>query len=657
MVLFLRFIKYSMIMFAAMAVLGCVIIIPINNAGDNKNIADTDNPDFTSGLDKLSVANVEQDSSKLWTHVVFLYLFTAMALYLLHRLYKSSVELRAIYPRPEQETRSVMLTNLPSKYRSSQELFAYMSHLHGEDRVVAALTAPQAPKLRKLRERREKLFVKWAKAYDVDREKGVHTKTWTGPLPFTGKHAYAVEHYGAELEKLDAKINAELAQTHNATGCGFASFDTPHSALVAAQAIHEPNGEALARPGPDRNDVYWNFLAMPRWRRRLGSLWAAAWLFLLFVFWTVPVGFVAGLSNLENLAKIEAFDWLVTVVEANAFVRGIIQGLLASYALILFFALLPFIIRSILKPRGYELRSKLEVGVTTVYWTFLLLNVFLVYAIAGSLLSNIENLTSGAPDIVNLLATGIPAQATFFINYIVVQAFKTITLDQTFLIAFAVYMVKRAFLLKTPMQRQQALEPPYYRYHKYAASMMLVWGIALTFSILTPLILPFACAYFAVAYFWTRHNFIYTSTAKYQGLNLVPRMVTCLGINVIVWQLTLIGVLGLKTFPFVAFAVVPLVVTFGFVFGYLRRKFDRANRYIALSRCPQEAHSNRIDNMNLRKAGPDVQYYADPVLMPLKSTDDFKNDLANGRVPRFAPKDDNLAVTNQVAAQAIGAAP
>lgn len=58
------------------------------------------------------------------------------------------------------------------------------------------------------------------------------------------------------------------------------------------------------------------------------------------------------------------------------------------------------------------------------YYMFLLLNVFLIVSIAGSIFGVLAEIIDNPNSIANELATSIPKQSTFYINYVVIQAFS-----------------------------------------------------------------------------------------------------------------------------------------------------------------------------------------------------------------------------------------
>jgi len=102
------------------------------------------------------------------------------------------------------------------------------------------------------------------------------------------------------------------------------------------------------------------------------------------LFWTIPVAALSAVSNLQNLSQIPALGFLVSSVSNNLFIKQLLDDSLPSLALWVFMALLPFILRGIIVWRAWTLKREEDTSLMRTYWIFLLLNVFLVTSLAGS---------------------------------------------------------------------------------------------------------------------------------------------------------------------------------------------------------------------------------------------------------------------------------
>ena len=171
---------------------------------------------------------------------------------------------------------------------------------------------------------------------------------------------------------------------------GFVTFRTRCAAALASQALHVPpyrggsgggggGGErGGARAGaleisaaPEPRDVCWELLGMPARRRVARSLlsWAAA--IGLAVFWAVPSTLIASLAAPEKVAALLGLRALSAWQEQ-------LLSLLAPLALSLLMALLVPVLRALAVREGHARNSRVQASLLRKYFTFLVLQVFLV---------------------------------------------------------------------------------------------------------------------------------------------------------------------------------------------------------------------------------------------------------------------------------------
>ncbi|PNG74404.1 putative membrane protein C2G11.09, partial [Tetrabaena socialis] len=85
-----------------------------------------------------------------------------------------------------------------------------------------------------------------------------------------------------------------------------------------------------------------------------------------------------------------------------------------------------------------------------------------------------------------------------------------------------------------------------------------------TFSCINPIICPAALAYFMVTYLGERYNNIYVFRRDYESAGKLWKTVYGqVMVGLYIMQLTMLGLLGLKKFPFAALAVPLLLFTVG----------------------------------------------------------------------------------------------
>jgi hypothetical protein len=125
------------------------------------------------------------------------------------------------------------------------------------------------------------------------------------------------------------------------------------------------------------NDFYsWKNVGKSIKTKHFGELMSFVFTFLLCVFWTVPVAFVAALSNVEALAELLPF--LKEPVEKyKAF--STVLGLLAPLLLVIFTSLLPTILLSFVKLECLiEIETMLHPSLFSKLATFTILQTFFI---------------------------------------------------------------------------------------------------------------------------------------------------------------------------------------------------------------------------------------------------------------------------------------
>lgn len=217
--------------------------------------------------------------------------------------------------------------------------------------------------------------------------------------------------------------------------------------------------------------------------------------FFLVFFWSGPVGFISvALFNLDRLSQVPALSFLVNLVELNPSLTAFIQGVLPSLGVVIFMHLLVPIISKLVEfehPVSYSKSSQMTF---TIYYFFLLINVFLVGTLLGTfygLLHQLEAIFLQWTILPELLASYLPTQCNFFINYIMLQSMTGNILDLWRPVDFILFWVKMKFFAKTPKDKQALLDPPSFSYHVLFAQQLLYFTIIQAYSTLAPLILPF----------------------------------------------------------------------------------------------------------------------------------------------------------------------
>jgi len=242
----------------------------------------------------------------------------------------------------------------------------------------------------------------------------------------------------------------------------------------------------------------------------------------------------------------------------------------------------PDILQFLVAFQGLFTRAEVEHQVFTKYFAFLVVNIFLVSLFTGSLFGHLEQYIRYPADIITLLATALPKQSNFFINYVLVQSFLTFSLLLWRPLDITKQFLKK-YLAKSKRDfREVELAKPC-SYHSLLAQHILIFVIVSTFSTMSPLILPFGFCYFLLAYITLKYNIMYVYEHSYEAGGVMwPLIFDRMMFGLVLYQLTLIGVFSIYNFPAgPSLAGATLIFTVLF-WIWIHYRFDKQSKYGAL---------------------------------------------------------------------------
>lgn len=204
-----------------------------------------------------------------------------------------------------------------------------------------------------------KKYLKGEKHFADDPERqGTVTGQWITPkerpykrtIPLLSRKIDAIEYYRGELSTLIPQVQ-QLQKQHvdrnvKLLPALFVEFESQRAAQAAYSTPFwkqpsniEPTCIGIATP----NEINWENLAMSKAERWARTLIANTIIILLIVFWSIPVGLVGTLADLDNLASFPPLSFLGGLPQSA---KGLISGLLPTLLISALLALVPIICRS-----------------------------------------------------------------------------------------------------------------------------------------------------------------------------------------------------------------------------------------------------------------------------------------------------------------------
>ncbi|XP_034215301.1 CSC1-like protein RXW8 isoform X3 [Prunus dulcis] len=539
-VVFIRMVVFSLRIFSIAAVVCVFIVLPVNYHGQKMHHQHIP----LQSLEVFTILNVQEGSKWLWTHCLALYIITFSACILLYFEYKTITKMRLAHitasssnpsyftvvvraiPWSAEESYSDSVRKFFTKYHSSSYLSHQMVYRSG--------------KIQKLMSDAGKVC-KILKDASVDQTR----KPDLFQCGFCGGASDSFKILSNETESVRGKsslIDNGVGGRKKVCAAAFVFFKTRYAAVVTSQVLQSSNPMLwVTDMAPEPNDVYWSNLWIPYgqlWIRKIATLLAAIAFMLVFL---IPVTFVQGLTQLEFLQQ--AFPFLRGLLKKKI-ISQLVTGYLPSVVLILAFYSVPPVMMLFSTAEGCISRSGRKKSACFKVLYFTIWNVFFVNIFTGSLIRQLSVFAS-VKDIPAQLANAVPAQAKFFMTYVLSSGWASLACELMQIYPLLCNYFRRFILLKDGYN--DTLTFPY---HTEIPRVLLFGFVGFTCSILVPLILPFLLVYFVLAYLIYRNQILNVYIPKYEsGGQFWPMMHNTVIVSLILMQIIALGVFGLRKSP------------------------------------------------------------------------------------------------------------
>ena len=310
--------EYIHVMFICLAIVGCVIIIPINIAnatdvgGDVKNIKNI----------IFLMTPMYLFGKPFWAYVVCAYAFDIIICAFLWLTYRAIHRLRRTFMEsPEYQnslhSRTLMITDISRNLRTDQGIIEITDSIRATPDVPRASVGRNVKDIPDLIEQHEQAVIDLEKVL-AKYLKNPSSLPATRPLCRPSKRdpeyvnknekVDAIDYLSARIQRLETKIKQvrETVDKRDPMPYGFASYETIESAHTVAFAARSKKIKgAIVQLAPKPRDIIWKNLSVDassrRWKRFVNSLWIT----LLTVLYFIPNAFIAVfLAQLNNLASL-----------------------------------------------------------------------------------------------------------------------------------------------------------------------------------------------------------------------------------------------------------------------------------------------------------------------------------------------------------------
>ncbi|RDL37974.1 DUF221-domain-containing protein [Venustampulla echinocandica] len=579
--LYLRFLKMLILICFVGSCITFPVLFPVNaTAGGGQK-----------QFDMLSFSNIGKNAkNRYYAHVFIGWIFFAFVMYMITRETMYCINIRNAYLRApfyasRISSRTVLFTDVPAEYLNPDKLrtlfSTYMQRYwlatdckdlekKVEERDKDAMMLENAEI--QLCSKGNKRHLKWEKKgdkrkdaiseYDPEapatsrylkkKDRPTHR---LGKIPLIGKKVDTIDWTRSELRRLNPEV--QWAQDRHRSGDAkllpavFIEFTTQEAAEAAFRRM-TPSKPPHMRPraiGERPDEIIWKNLGLSRkqrWLRRFGT---NTFLTLMIIFWAIPVAVVGAISNINYLTNKVPFLGFINHIPPV--VLGVVTGLLPSVALSILMSLVPVFCRFAAKLSGEVTLPAAELRTQSWYMAFQVVQVFLVMTLASGASSVVTKIINEPSSATTLLAENLPKASNFYISYFIVQGLGISTGSLLNIGGLAMGIIGPKFLQNTPRKK----------FNSYITLGGQIWGaqypqfgnlgiIALSYSIISPLLLGFATVGFLCIYLAVRYNSFYvlSNTIDTKGLGYA-RVLQQLTTGVYIGQVCQLGLFAINTAP------------------------------------------------------------------------------------------------------------
>jgi calcium permeable stress-gated cation channel len=648
-------------------------LIPSYKFGSDSTLESTGN--ITDSMDAISLSNVPiGDPASIATTMGAYVLFGSAMYFILKDIEWFQEHRREFLSKKTAQNYSIFISGLPEEYQNDEALKEHFDKLGHHGSVVEARVALKIPNLESEIATRDALVPKLEHAINVRVVKGTepmhktkmcggekvesiptYDKELGGLNEDIAKAANTIENKhklrdtnGGDAENPDENKAAEETSKDDlaarsdsspsvpksstklaaltsslkaafssedgaARDAGFVSFANLTSANLALQAVqhHKPFVcDVQSAPSPEQ--VEWKNVGVSTKIKHIGELISLFLTALLCVFWTIPVAFFASLSNVEALVGL--IPALGPAIENNPWLGQVIAQL-APFILVIFVSLLPvFLLTFVGLEKHITIATYQHPSLFNKVAWFTIIQTFFVSTISGAITSELQNIIdNGATYAIELFAKALPAQASYFIQIILVQnllglgteLLRTSALVQALLRYLAGKLLGFGLTEKERSSSFLGLrvysDPSEYEFgRKLGGETILLFMVLFVYGSMSPIVCYFTLFVFLLLTMGFRNQFCFIyPIANDSGGKLFVCFIKVGIICMIIAQVVLVGVLALKQSPIAVGLMVPLILVTVLFNSYLNKKHYYVTGYLPTEDCIAMDKKNEESNVSL----------------------------------------------------------
>lgn len=332
------------------------------------------------------------------------------------------------------------------------------------------------------------------------------------------------------------------------TGAVFVEFKDQVSAHQAFQQVRHPSPLALQPKyiGVRPKEVIWKNLNLEPSLRITYSYLAIALAVAIIIFWSIPVGIIGTISNIEYLT--DKFEWLSFLKQLPDPIMGLLTGLLPPLLLSSVVSYVPYFYQFVATLSGEPTTIEAIKFAQTWYFAFQVIQVFLITTFSSGAAAVANKIANQPTKLPTLLAKNLPKASNFYLTYFIIQGLGTASQNVVNYSDVLSYLFFYYVMAKTPRQK----------FNAYARMRGINWFnlypkftnlavIAIAYSCIAPLVLGFAAIGIFFLYLSYRYNLLYVVQVKSETRGeSYTRTLQQLMTGVYLAELCLLGLFSIK---------------------------------------------------------------------------------------------------------------
>lgn len=561
--LMVRFSRLLVILSLVVMMFGLIFILPIHLTGDMGM------EDF---FNQASLSNISTKSDRLWSHLVFLWLFSFIIYGLIWRewsvltkykklndmndKYQSNSFIVCQYNRECSDFESDNSSNenrLQDSVNSIVEANSYTIH-----------TFPYLDNFMRLINNHDRLVMK------------LHQCKWDQNLEVAS--SLKVSSLLSQLKKNYDMLQQEQKCNHELTDTSVILFKKPTKCLSVKNSLNETCSYYNIRC-IDPSSIIIKNTTVSFNENMIRSFIINLLMIGFLMLWIGPLTGIVSLTKLESLTR--QFSYTTTENIPDVLFR-FCEGLLPIIIMGIIYLFLVKLLYFVESFKRVISRDRLDLLVCRDMIIFMIIDSFLFFVISGSVLENLKEIFEKPFDIPLKLAAALPSQSSFFIVQIMAYSFVLHPWEM-------IRLLRYPFVYKFPFMKYRSdlkctlntlPEEPYYP--QLYARYILIYTVGITYSLLSPMILPFWFLYFVSGHIEMVFNVthIHEASYSYRGKFWLIAY-NGLMIGLFIAQLMMIGVMTLRKNVLIAALCGPLPFISLAVWLFLRKKYLK--KYCGLS--------------------------------------------------------------------------